>query len=141
MIRGFEVAEALEGMACYLIAERVHNGELTSADFAELEACAKELNHYLEAGLLKKWTTADADFHAMLAELCGNHYIVQQRNRITDQINQVLWFVTPFDIDKQVSNQEHMQMLDILQRGDAEAARTIGQLHRHRVRNVLKVIL
>lgn len=141
VILGFEVAEALEGMACYLVAERVKNGELTSVDFTALKECAEAMNEYLSSGQLKKWASADADFHVLLTDLCGNHYIIQQRNRITEQINQVLWFVAPSDIDKQISNKEHMQMLEILQKGDIEAARSIGQMHRHRVRDVLKVIL
>lgn len=141
VVRGFEVAEALEGMACYLVAERVKNGELSKNDFDALRECAEAMNQYLVSGQLKKWASADANFHVMLTDLCGNHYIIQERNRITEQINQVLWLVTPTDIDKEASNREHMDMLEIMQRGDMEEARRVGQIHRHRVRDVMKVIL
>lgn len=141
VIKGFEAAEALEGMACYLVAERVRKGELAPADFDNLRECAEEMNQFLADGQLKKWASADAKFHEMLTELSDNHYIIQERNRILEQVNQVLWFVTLSDIDKDISNREHMEMLAIFQAGETEPARTIGQIHRHRIRDELMVLL
>lgn len=141
VVMAFEVAEALEGMVCYLLAERVRNGELHKRDLQKLDFYLEEMEQCISQKRVKDWVTLDDHFHVLLVELSGNRMIMQERKRTMDQINQVLWFVTPTSIDKDMSNQEHTRMIEAIQAGDMKQAREQAQLHRHRIRNELKKML
>ena len=141
VVIAFEVAEALEGMVCYLLAERVKNGELHERDLKKLKTCLEEMEQCIIQKRVKDWVTLDDRFHVLLVELSGNRMIMQERKRTLDQINQVLWFVTPTSIDKDMSNQEHAKMIEAIRTGDMKRAREQGQFHRHRIRDELKKML
>lgn len=141
VVMAFEIAEALEGMACYLVAERVRNGELLPADFNELEQCLARMTQCMSQKRVKDWAAYDDCFHILLVELSGNRMIMQERKRAMEQINQVLWFVTPTAINKDLSNLEHIEITKAIRSGQSEQARIWGQAHRHRVREELKQML
>lgn len=141
VVMAFEMAEALEGMVCYLVAERVSNGELREADFEELDECLEQMKQCISRKRIKDWVAYDDHFHVLLVELSGNRMIMQERKRTMDQINQVLWFVTPTAIDKALSNDEHEEMVKAIRSGNRNQAREWGQSHRHRVRDELKKML
>ena len=141
VIMAFEVTEAIEGMVCYLAAERVNNGELYDEDFEKLNHCLEEMEQCIREERVKDWAVLDDHFHVLLVELSGNDMLMQERKRTVDQINQVLWFVTPSSIDKALSNREHKEIVEAIRAGDLSLSRERAQAHRHRVREELKRML
>jgi len=136
-----EVAEALEGMACYLLAEKQKEGSLPQSYLERLEGYVKEMERAVEDNRIKAWVLADDRFHAEIAEMAGNRFIIQERNHVFQQLNQLLWFITSVEVDKRKSNLEHRGMLEAIQEGDAERARMVAQKQRHRIRDGVKILL
>lgn len=137
IIMGLEVAEALEGMVAFLVAERVIKDELTKDDFVPIEDLIQEMDEYLDQEDYKEWSVRDEELHDSLAELSGNTILIDALKRIKMQLNSVLWFVTPIHIDKNVSNECHKRIFDAIKKGDMYKARAEAQDHRFTVRNEL----
>ena len=137
IIMGLEVAEALEGMIAFLVAERVVKDELTEDDFTPIEDIIQEMDDYLDQGDYKEWSVRDEELHVSLAELSGNTILIEAFKKINMQLNSVLWFVTSIHIDKSVSNECHKKIFDAIKKGDMYKARVEAQDHRFKVRNEL----
>lgn len=141
IVMGYETDAALEGMAAYLIAERVVNRDITIAGFSEAERCLQEMEQFIQQSNTKDWAKVDEEFHSLLMQMSDNRYLIQQRKQIIRQLNQVLWFVTPMYIDKSVSNSEHRILIETLKSGDCEKSNLLAHAHRMRMRNILKQTL
>lgn len=137
----YEAAEALEGMAVYLIAKNYSKGNAVNKKLIELEELVQQMNNHLENNDMNQWASCDEKFHDTLYDLCENSYIVQNLKKIRIQINCVLWFLTPMYIDKKASNAEHSEIVSSIKAGDAERARTAAQRQRNRVREELDKIV
>jgi len=138
LIAGFEVAEAYEGMAAYLAAERVEQGETLSEDLNYLARLVSQMEQHLlpdDAGL---WSALDTRFHDGLCLLSNNTHIWQSYQKIRAQMDCVLWFVTPLHVDRNNSTREHKSVLDAVRQGDKEMARMFSQNHRSNVRGILR---
>ena len=82
IILSFEILEALEGMAAYLVAEKYKSKNLRKSNLATLEKLVKKMNKDLETSNLNDWSKSDREFHNEIAKLCGNHYIRPEINLI-----------------------------------------------------------
>lgn len=138
LITGFECAEAYEGMAAYLVAEQVEQGENLSEDLKALMLLVEEMERRLERNEAGLWGRLDTKFHGGLCLLSNNTHILQSYQKIRAQMDCVLWFVTPLHVDRGNSTKEHKRILEAVIRGDKEEARVIAQAHRNNVRNVLR---
>lgn len=138
LIAGFEVAEAYEGMAAYLAAERVEQGEALSEDLQDLGQLVGRMTLHLEPKDAALWAALDTQFHNGLCLLSSNPHIWQNYQMVRAQMDCVLWFVTPLHVDRGNSTSEHKRILEAVQRGDKEMARMISQNHRNNVRGVLR---
>jgi len=129
-----EMAECLEGMATYLVAEKYKLGDLVKSNFNNLKKLEKKMNDALEVSNLSVWSKCDEEFHNQIIKLCGNYYIMNEYERVKTHLNCVLWFITPLHIDKRVSTNEHQMIIEAICEKDPDKARQIAQIQRNRVR-------
>jgi DNA-binding GntR family transcriptional regulator len=135
----YETAEALEGMAVYLVATRYSRGKIDKKKLNELNQFALQMEMSLEKNDGAKWASTDDKFHSTLYSMCGNANIVEFLDKIHDQLNCAVWFMSPY-VDKKQSNIEHREIVEAIAVGDGERARTVMQRQFSRVRNQLKEI-
>jgi DNA-binding GntR family transcriptional regulator len=138
LISAFEVAEAYEGMAAYLVAERVEQGEDLSEDLDRLAGHVDEMATHLGQNRANLWAALDTRFHESLCQLSRNTHIWQSYQRVRAQMDCVLWFITPLYVDRGNSTQEHQGIVEAVRRGEKETARVLSQKHRSHVREVLR---
>lgn len=138
LIAGFEVAEAYEGMAAFLVAERVERGENLDKELERLDQMVAKMAVTLDQGEASLWATMDTDYHETLCLLSENLHIWQSYQKVRAQMDCVLWFITPLHVDRYNSTREHKAILDAVKQGDKEQARTLSQKHRSNVRGILR---
>ncbi|MEO9340857.1 GntR family transcriptional regulator [Mesorhizobium sp. SB112] len=142
LIRGYELVEALDGMAGYLLAERVNAGVV---DAGEVEALLTSLVDEMEANLAqdqaRKWAELDARFHQIIFDMCENSLIASSYYSIRNQMKSVLSFISPIYVDRANSVREHRAIITAITAGDCERARKICQDHRGLIRQILKKLL
>ena len=142
LIRGYELVEALDGMAGYLLAERVSAGVV---DADELKAMLTPLVNEMEANLgqeqARKWGELDGQFHQIIFDLAENTLLATSYHSIRNQMKSVLSFVSPIHVDRANSVREHRAIIAAIAAGDAERARKICQDHRELIRQILKRLL
>lgn len=141
IILSYEIVEALEGMAAYLVAEKYKSRYLLKSDFDNLKKLVIKMDEDMDTTNYSNWSKCDGEFHSEIAKLCGNYYIKNEHTRLEIQMNCVLWFITPTYIDKRTSNKEHHVILESILGKEPDKARQISQNHRHRVRNVIYHLL
>lgn len=141
LIASFEVAEAYEGMAAFLVAEHMEQGEDLEKELGRLEGLVTGMAGCLEQSEANMWAAMDTDFHDSLCLLSRNIHIWQSYQKIRAQMDCVLWFITPLHVDRGNSTREHAAILDAVRRGDKEGARKLGQRHRNNVRGVLRTLV
>lgn len=141
MIIGYEAAEALEGMASYLVAEHVQRGEVLSEELDVLDQVMEAMEKHVAVTETTNWGVLDARFHDTLCVLSRNRHIWQNAQNVKTQLNCVLWFVTPLHVDRNNSNREHRKIMEAIRRGDPEEARRLTQNHKNNVRGILLRLL
>jgi len=141
IILSYEIVEALEGMATYLVAEKYKSGYLLKSDLDNLKKLVIKMDKDLETTNYNDWSKCDGEFHGEITKLCGNYYIKNEHLRLKIQMNCVLWFITPTYIDKRTSNKEHHMILESILEKEPDKARQIAQNHRNRVRNEIYHLL
>lgn len=141
VIMGYELDAALEGMANYLVADKVKKGEIEHRALRNLQLYIERMERFYKEDNMKEWITADEEFHDLLVELSGNTLLIEKRKQIELQLTQVLWFITPSIIDKRVSNLHHRSCLEAIREGNAQKAQEIASVHRLRVRDTLMTVL
>lgn len=142
LIRGYELVEALEGMAGYLVAERVSAGII---DKDEIDSLLSPLIDQMEARLsqeqVREWADLDGHFHQAIFDMCENSLIANSFSSARNQMKSVLSFVSPMYVDRSNSVREHRLIVTALMDGDRERARKICQDHRGLVRQILRKLL
>ena len=142
LIRGYELVEALDGMAGYLLAERVNAGVV---DGRELEALLTPLVDAMEANLSREkartWAELDGQFHQIIFDMSENTLIASSYYSVRDQMKSVLSFISPIHVDRANSVREHRLIVAAIAAGDSETARKLCQDHRNLVRQILKKLL
>jgi DNA-binding GntR family transcriptional regulator len=137
LIKLYEIAEALEGMVAFLVAEKYAQKNLSDSTITSLNHSV-ELMEQLEKHLdYRSWVEEDEHFHSILYESSGNPYIIESIPRIRTQLNITLFNTIPTFIDVVKSNQEHKEILSAILDGDCEQARICNQKQHRRVRDLL----
>lgn len=139
IFRCYEVAEALEGMAVYLLTTRYSQGEIDKENLKELDRLVSQMEMNIEKKDGIGWASNDDLFHVAIYKMCGNPSIIEFLDKTKGQLNCVLWFMSPY-VDKKESNREHREIVKAISDGDAERARTVMQRQFRRVRRQLKEI-
>ncbi len=137
LIVGYEAAEALEGMAGYLVAERVRDGSISLGELDVFERLVSHMRDLLRDNDIHSWTESDSLFHGTILNLSGNKILQMNWGNIKTQMDCVLWFITPMYVDRDNSTNEHSRIVAALKAGDCDLARSLSQNHRHLVRDTL----
>ncbi|GHU03611.1 GntR family transcriptional regulator [Betaproteobacteria bacterium] len=138
LISAFEVAEAYEGMAAYLVAEQVEQGADLGESLEVLAGYVDQMAEHLEQDGASLWANLDARLHESLCQMSRNTHIWQSYQMVRAQMDCVLWFITPLHVDRNNSTQEHKSIVEAVLRGEKEMARILSQKHRSLVRGVLR---
>jgi DNA-binding GntR family transcriptional regulator len=104
-------------------------GKLPAADLRRLRGLAREIVLGAEAADLARYLQADTAFHLSVLELAGNPRLLaivadlRSQTRLTGLAGLVA------TAELQVSAREHLDLLDLLEAGDAEAAERLMVRH------------
>ncbi len=134
----YEVAEGLEGMVGFLVAEKIMNKDLDNKVLSYCDEMVRVMDESALANDYKAWIDADANFHRHLYKLCGNKTILQSLERIRIQLNMSIIQTVPTFIDFKQSNLEHRKLLKFVYSGEPNNARIVNQEQHQRVRNYIK---
>ncbi len=137
LIRCYEFAEAIEGMAGYLLTERIKLKAINVTELNTLDALILKMEKNLAREDARKWGDYDRSFHQIICALCGNDFLSNNHASLRNQMNSVLSFITPFHVDRQNSTREHREIVQAIRNGDPEKTRIICQNHRNLVRSIL----
>lgn len=137
LVKLYELAEGLEGMVAYLVAEKQSRGELASDDFAKLEECLVEMERFTDGKDYRAWADSDSAFHRTLYALSDNRFLLDTLKRVRTQLNTTLLTAISMFADLNESNREHRGIVDAIRDGDPEAAREMIQKQHHRMRGNL----
>ncbi len=138
VVMAYELISATAGMCAYLLAEQIEKGEIEKSFLSELVDCIYNMDTHTQCENPKLWADEDEKFHLILCEKCGNTIILETYKQYKWKINQVLWFVVTGNFDRELSNQNHKDMLLAIKNGEKEKAQQIAQWHRIRIVNTLK---
>ncbi|MDR5907756.1 GntR family transcriptional regulator [Franzmannia qiaohouensis] len=142
LIRGYELVEALDGMAGYLVAERVSENEVDGGELeAKLISLVDEMEQNLEREQVRKWAELDALFHQTIFDMSGNLLIANSYHSVRSRMKLVLSFISPIHVDRENSVREHRLIIAALTSGNCEEARRLCQNHRNLVRQILKSLI
>lgn len=142
LIRGYELVEALDGMAGYLVAERVAANEIDGIKLeAKLTPLVDEMEQNLERDQVRKWAELDTLFHQTIFDMCDNTLIASSYYSVRTRMKLVLSFISPIHVDRENSVREHQLIIAAITSGNCEEARRLCQNHRNLVREILKPLL
>lgn len=141
LIKGYELVEGLDGMAGYLLAEKVKAGVVAGADIdALLTPLVDEMDRNLSREQVRTWAELDDRFHRTIFEMAENPLLANGYNSARNQMRSVLSFISPVHVDRANSVREHRLIVAAIIAGDCEKARKTCQDHRHLVREILKTL-
>lgn len=121
----FQVREALEAMAAYLIMR-------TGAVEAAVEALSRrlaEMRASQQGGSLLEQVDADMAFHRALCEASGNPSLVQSWNDLAGRVSMSILFGGKENAVGNMAPERHQEIIDALTSGSTAVA--IRALHRH----------
>lgn len=137
LIKLYEIAEALEGMVAFLVAEKYAMKEIPNNKVQALQRSIEVMEELSKKLDYRGWIEEDERFHGILYEISDNPYIVDSIPKIRTQLNISLFNTIPTFIDVIKSNQEHKDMLGAILACDGELARMYNQHQHRRVRDLL----
>ncbi|NMO01087.1 GntR family transcriptional regulator [Gordonia sp. TBRC 11910] len=120
----FEVMAELEGMAARLAARRIESGAL-----ADLERAMIECETFAHAGDADGYYYANARFHDVINDACGNDFLRRQSVALTRVLQPYrrLQLRVPDRMRRSLS--EHREIADAVASGDAHAAEEAARAH------------
>lgn len=133
----YEVLTAVEAKAAEILARR----GAAETEIAGLQDTVERMEAALVADDREAWAEADAGFHRLLVDLCGNRRL-REIARVhwdqTQRVRAVTLHLLPPPVE---STREHRTLLDALARGDHEAARESHRRNRERGQSMMLGVL
>ncbi|MFG2881650.1 GntR family transcriptional regulator [Streptomyces sp. NPDC048297] len=120
----FEVMAELEGMAARLSARRIDREALD-----ELERALRECESHTAAGDADRYYYANARFHGIVYDSCGNEYLRQQAHALQRALQPYRRLQLRVPDRMRRSLAEHREIADAITRGDAESAENAARDH------------
>ncbi|MCX4831179.1 GntR family transcriptional regulator [Streptomyces sp. NBC_00006] len=120
----FEVMAELEGMAARLSARRIEREAL-----AELEDALRECEQHARAGDADPYYYANARFHAIVYDSCGNEYLRQQSHALKRALQPYRRLQLRVPDRMRRSLAEHRAIADAIASGAAERAEEAAREH------------
>lgn len=111
-------------------------GHLSASTLKDLRRRAREISRHARAGDVVAYVEADRDMHLALLSASGNERLVELVGRLRDQSR--LYGLEQLAADGVLaeSADEHLQLLDALENGDAAAAERFMSHHLDHVRGI-----
>jgi len=125
----YEMAEALEGMAVRLAAEKA-----SDLDVRKLERIITRMKNALINDDMESWITADLEFHESILEIANNRYIRDAMKRINDQVHRARRIYVQVRGKPTQSTEDHEKMMQAIRAHDSKLAREITEQHLRRIR-------
>ena len=124
LIQMFEVMAELESLCARLAARRATRAALEEVALAlvacEAQCAAEALNDYYYA---------NEQFHQLIYQACGNPFLVQQTLALKNRLKPYRRLQLQMRNRMAQSLQEHRELVQALQQGDADTAATIARAH------------
>ncbi|MEU6011813.1 GntR family transcriptional regulator [Streptomyces sp. NPDC047453] len=120
----FEVMAELEGMAARLSARRIDREALD-----DLERALQECESHAAAGDADRYYYANARFHGIVYDSCGNQYLRQQAHALKRALQPYRRLQLRVPDRMRRSLAEHREIADAITRGDAETAENAARDH------------
>lgn len=120
----FEVMAELEGMAARLSARRI-----PAESLAELEGTLQECEEHALAGDADRYYYANAAFHGVVYDSCGNEYLRQQSHTLKRALQPYRRLQLRVPDRMRRSLAEHREIARTVAAGDAEAAENAAREH------------
>lgn len=122
----YAILTELEPLAAELAARR----GLSSGELGQMQACVDAMDAALRKDDLDEWARADDRFHTLLAEYSGNQRLQRALANFADQVYRARMATLRIREKPIRSNEDHRELLDCLQSGDAGKAREVHRRHR-----------
>ncbi len=136
MVQLLEIREALEGMAARLASSRITKSTLNKLrELLEVGAPERERNGY------KGYLDADREFHDAITSACGNHHLSRLMRSLRDRIQMLRYRSVILPGRARKSFREHLQIIDALNRRDADLAEERIRTHIRNVQSDLRAAL
>ena len=135
VIEVYQAADALEGMAVSLVTLK------KSCDLNALRSLNQKMDEALDRFDVATWCLLDEKFHEQLVHSCGNATLIKLYDNLKVNMRRVRTFYSSIWHDKKHSCEEHTQILDRIERGDASNAQILVQNHYRSVINHAVVMM
>ena len=137
MIEIYQILTGIEGAAVELLAEK----EISYAEVRRLDATIATMEAALSSEDLAAWAKADEQFHRTLIELCGNRRLAQIAFAFREQVGRARLQTLPYRVKPVRSTTAHKELVKLIKRGEATAARELHWQQRRRGATELTDIL
>jgi DNA-binding GntR family transcriptional regulator len=132
----YEILTALESAAAEMVASRRPSEE----ELQPLVQATKDMAKALRANDLDAWAEADERFHRRLIELSGNKLLVQTVLNFWDRAHRARMVTLRLRRKPVNSTKEHMEMVEMIRKGDARGVVEVNRAHRQRAsRELLEI--
>lgn len=129
----YAILTELESIAARDVAERGCSPE----EIAALRALNTEMETALAADDRQAWADADDRFHRTLTALAGNRRLEAIVSTFWDQAHRARMLTLYIRPAPHQSNTDHRDLVDAIERGDAEEARRVHRRHRIEAMNMM----
>lgn len=129
----YQLLTELESLAAYDLALK----KPTPEQLEPMRQAVAEMEAALEQDDRQRWAEADNTFHEVLVELAGNRRLRNVVAMYSDQAHRARMVTLYIRPKPTGSNQDHLDLLEALEKGDADAAREIHRNHRLRAKEMM----
>ena len=132
MVEILEVRQNMEGLAAFFAASRMKPEQLT-----ELKDVSEHYNAAVQAGNMEEMIKHDTRFHRIIVESCNNKILVQMIEQLQELVLRFRYIY--YDNFRRAENmpEEHQLILDAIESGNAEAARSAADVHIDRLKELV----
>lgn len=129
----YQLLTELESLAAYDLALK----KPTPEQLEPMRRAVRDMDEALVRDDRQSWAEADSKFHEILVELAGNRRLRNVVAMYSDQAHRARMVTLYIRPKPTSSNQDHLDLLEALERGDADAAREIHRNHRLRAKEMM----
>ncbi len=132
MVEILEVRQNMEGLAAFFAASRMQPEQL-----AELKEVSEHYNAAVHAGDMEEMIKHDTRFHRIIVESCNNKILVQMIEQLQELVLRFRYIY--YDNFRRAENmpEEHLEIMNAIETGDAEAARKAADVHIDRLKELV----
>ncbi|MEA4816450.1 MAG: GntR family transcriptional regulator [Lachnospiraceae bacterium] len=138
---GYEVIDGLLISAYKILTEKSINGTLDMHSFSKLEEYANLIKYHYDNKNLQQWIINDILFHKIAFDMTNNPILIKTFNNLSFLNNQVLYFVTPAVVDRNLSTNDHFLLLKYVKEGNVEEVLKVAHMHIDRVTKQIKQLV